>query len=325
MLHTITLSPDPFELTKAPSDLLDLNARLTAEHERRADPWSFTVPEIREARRTGKSVFPLRPADPDASENLVFATDGTAIPVRIIRPHSRAPVGTFVHIHGGGFIMGEAVENDGRLRQLAEATGLVTVSVDYRLAPEHPFPAAFDDCLAVARAVIDGSLGVPTGFLAIGGESAGAHLAVVTLMRLRDEDGARPFHAANLVAGFYDLTLTLSAARANLPRMLINWTDLAEFARLTLPEGASAMAPHHSPAFADVSGLPPARFACGTNDLLCDETLLLAQRWAAAGNEATLAITPGGCHVFEFFNTESGHASNAAADAWLSDRIAAQT
>jgi acetyl esterase/lipase len=242
----------------------------------------------------------------------------------VIRPRTREAVGVFIHMHGGGWIFGQAVESDPRLRRMAETTGLATVSIDYRLAPEDPFPAAFDDCLAVARAVLDGALGLPTGFLAIGGESAGAHLSVVTLIRLRDEDGVAPFHAANLVAGFYDLSLTPSAARPDDPRIIIDAEDLARFAEFALPAGASPRDPRYSPMFADLSALPPARISVGSGDRLRDDSLFLAQRWAAAGNEAALAVTTGGCHVFEAFGTPSGEASIAAADAWLANRIASR-
>lgn len=322
MLHTIALASHAFDERKTPADLAALNAYLLTEHASRPDPWSLTVPEIRAARRAGKTIFPLRPGAPDTEAITIPGPGGIAIPARITRPKSRESFGTYLHIHGGGFIMGEAVESDRRLRQLAEATGLAALSVDYRLAPEHPFPAAFDDCLAAARALLGGSLGLSTGRLAIGGESAGAHLAIVTLMRLRDEYGVTPFHAANLVAGFYDLSLTLSAARSASPRLVINWQDLAKFAELSLPAGGAALAPHHSPAFADFADLPPARFSCGTADVLCDDTLFVAQRWAAAGNEASLAIATGGCHVFEAFDTDTGRAANAAADQWLAEVIA---
>lgn len=323
MIHTSTLYPAAFDASRGAADLADLNRRLLDEHARRPDPWSVSVAEARQARVEGKGIFPPARPDPDAEARGVPVPGAPEVPVRVIRPRTREARGTFVHIHGGGWLFGQAVENDRRLRRMAETTGLATISIDYRLAPEHRFPAAFDDCLAVARAVVDGSLGLPTSFLAIGGESAGAHLAVVTLLRLRDEDGDTSFSAANLVAGFYDLSLTPSAARGTDERIIINDEDLERFVELSLPGGGSPRDSRYSPIFADLRGLAPARLSCGTIDKLLDDTLYMAQRWASAGNETALAITTGGCHVFEAFGTPSGEASIADADAWLSARIAA--
>lgn len=321
MIHRTRLTPEAFDTEGGAPDLARLNRHLLDEHARRPDPWSVTVQQARQARLEGKGIFPPARPDPDTALQSVPVPDAPDVPVRVITPKTRKARGTYIHIHGGGWLFGQAIEADPRLRALAETTGLATVSIDYRLAPENPFPAAFDDCLAVARAVLDGSMGLPTGFMAIGGESAGAHLSVVTLLRLRSEDGATPFHAANLVAGFYDLGLTPSARDTATPRIIINAEDLARFVTLSLPEGANRRDPLYSPLYADLSGLPPARLSCGSRDPLRHDTLFMAQVWADAGNEAELCVTTGGCHVFEAFGTPSGVASLAAADAWLADRI----
>lgn len=316
-----TLSSEPSAIA---ADLSALNAELLAEHARRPDPWSVEVAVARQARVEGKGMFPAASPDAEARTRTVRAADGTQVPIRVILPKSRATTGTYLHFHGGGWLFGQAVENDPRLRALAETTGLATVSVDYRLAPENPFPAAFEDCVAVARALVAGELDLNTGFLAIGGESAGAHLSVVTLLRLRDEDGHQPFAAANLVAGFYDLSLTPSASRQSDPRIIINSHDLGRFVALSVPENVSRRDPSVSPLYADLHDMPIARFSCGSVDILRDDTVFMANRWAMAGNETHLAITPGGCHVFEAFGTASGQASLTAANAFLSDVISSR-
>ena len=324
MIVTSTIRPGTFDDKRVPPDLTELNAYLRAEHAKRPDPWSIGIAEARQARIEGKGIFPPARPDPHAELRHVPVPGAPDVQVRIITPRTQDACGTFVHIHGGGWLFGQAVESDPRLRTLAEAAGLATVSIDYRLAPEDRFPAAFDDCLAVARALLDGSLGLPMDFLAIGGESAGAHLSVITLMRLRDEDGVSPFRAANLVAGFYDLSLTPSAGRPGHDRIVINADDLARFVELSLPEGASPRDPRYSPIYGDLHSLAPARFSCGSVDRLHDDTFLMAHCWARAANETQLSITTGGCHVFEAFDTRSGAASVAAADAWIIERMAAE-
>lgn len=322
MIHTSSPPLHAFSRNAIPGDLEELNTRILEEHARRPDPWSVPVAVARQAREDGQSIFPPPRPDPDAEQHKVRPPGGHEVPIRIIRPKGRAARGVFLHMHGGGWLFGAARESDPRLRRLAEATGLATVSVDYRLAPEHPFPAAFDDCLAVALALVEEkSLDLPDGFFAIGGESAGAQLAVVTLLRLRDEYGLTPFGAANLVAGYYDLSLTPSASVADEPRLIINSGDLRRFAELSVPPERSRRDPAVSPLYADLRGLPSAWFSCGSVDMLRDDTIFMANRWAAAGNEAALAITPGGCHVFEAFGTTSGLESLSAAEAFLDARI----
>lgn len=322
MIYHSRLTPNHHDATSFAPDLARLNEYLLNEHARRPDPWSVTVPQARQARLDGKGIFPPARPDPDTERHFVSLPGAPDVPVRVIRPKTRDARGTYIHIHGGGWLFGQAVEADPRLRRMAESTGLATVSIDYRLAPENPFPAAFDDCLAVARAVLDGSLGLPTGFMGIGGESAGAHLAAVTLLRLRDEDAAPAFHAANLVAGFFDLSLTPSARNPATQRIVINAADLARFVELSLPAGCDPRDPRYSPIYADLSGLAPARLSCGSLDPLRHDTMFMAQAWADAGNETELCITQGGCHVFESFGTPSGEASIASVDAWLNERIA---
>jgi acetyl esterase/lipase len=323
MIHSFLVPTFAYDDTAVPADLKDLNEFIYAEHAKRPDPWSLPIDVIRKARRDGKTVFPATAPDPDAEVATVRGHDNHETPVRIIRPKGRKSCGVFLHFHGGGWIVGAAKESDVRLRRFAEATGLTTVSVDYRLAPEHPFPAAFDDCLAAARAVISpSSLDLPRGFLAIGGESAGAHLSIITLLRLRDKDGGHPFAAANLVAGFYDLSLTPSAADRGKRHLILNSDDLDRFARFSLPQGMNPRDPSVSPLYADLRGMPPARFSCGSKDFLLDDTLYMATRWSVAGGQAQVAITPGGCHVFEAFGTPSGDQSLTAAETYINERIA---
>ncbi|MEE2951174.1 MAG: alpha/beta hydrolase [Pseudomonadota bacterium] len=324
MTSLLMLSPDQFDDAQIPADLRALNTRIRAEHDRRPDTWSKPVAEVRQARAEGKGIFPPPRPDEDAETITIEAPNGAPLSLRIIRPRTREARGTFLHIHGGGWVFGAALENDPRLRRLAEATGLVTISVDYRLAPEHPFPAAGEDCLAAARALLAGLIGgAPTAFLAIGGESAGAHLSVVTLLRLRDEDGATPFHAANLVAGCYDLAMTPSVARFGEQRLILNTRDVGQFAAFAVPDASALREPLNSPLYADLTDLPPAHFSCGTADLLIDDTLFMAARWLRAGNETEMSLMPGGCHVFEVFGTPSGEASLSRAEAFLNARIGA--
>jgi len=276
-------------------------------------PSVHTLPpeETRRARRQGRGVFPP----------LVFAEQAWTIeipgrsgpiPLRIVEPEE--PRGAYLHLHGGGWTIGSADGQDLLLVELAEQTGMTMVSVEYRLAPEHPFPAGPDDCEDAARwlaAHYDGRL-------AIGGESAGAHLAVLALLRLRDT-GERPFEAANLVFGPYDLTGTPSRRLWGDRNLILSSPIMDWFADCFLPgmTDEERRDPGVSPLYADLRDLPPAFFSCGTLDPLLDDSLFMAARWRVAGNEASLSLWEDGVHAYTAFPLEIARRSRVEQAAFI--------
>ncbi|MFE2606235.1 alpha/beta hydrolase [Streptomyces mirabilis] len=213
--------------------------------------------------------------------------------------------GVYLHIHGGGWAFGSADGQDERLWRLAEQARLAVVSVEYRLAPEHPFPAGPDDCEAAARWLVKHAAAeFGTERLLIGGESAGAHLSVVTLLRLRDRHGITgAFRAAHLLFGPYDLSMTPSQ-RSFGPRQLLSNTDAIRGSYDLFTPGMGQeqrRAPEVSPLFANLTGLPPARIVVGTEDPLLDDSLFLAQRWQTAGAPVQLGVVAGAMHGFTLF------------------------
>jgi len=309
--------PSVFRENAIPQDIKELNDSIIKRLTGKPNMWDVTPEQMRAARARGEGNFPLCRPDLDA-ETIEIPGSGSAIPARVIRPKSRTQRGTLFYIHGGGWIMGTPAEADERHRRLAEKTGLATVSIDYRLAPEHPYPAAPDDCEAAALWLIgEGRALFDTSFLAIGGDSAGGHLAVVTLARLRDRHGITPFHAANLIAGCYDLGCSPSVRNWGANRLILRTADIEFFCQQFLQSGEDTRNPDISPIYANLDGFPPALISCGTKDLLIDDTLFMAARWAAAGIEVETGIYPGGCHVFQAFDTAQAEASLSQMDAFL--------
>lgn len=213
--------------------------------------------------------------------------------------------GVYLHIHGGGWAFGSADGQDERLWRLAEQARLAVISVEYRLAPEHPFPAGPDDCEAAARWLVERAAAeFGTQRLLIGGESAGAHLSVMTLLRLRDRHGiTSAFRAAHLLFGPYDLSMTPSQRSFGSRRLLSNTETLRRTYELFTPGmGAEQRrSPEVSPLFADLTGLPPARIVVGAEDPLLDDSLFLAGRWQAAGSPVQLSVVAGAMHGFTLF------------------------
>jgi acetyl esterase len=228
----------------------------------------------RHARRHG-ALLP----QPPAVSSIAAAAEIAGVPVRVFTPPTARA--TYLHLHGGGFVYGGAGLQDERLEALARACDARVVSVEYRLAPEHPYPAAPDDCEAVALA-----LAAESAPLAIGGESAGANLAVVTLLRLRDRHGTTSLRGAALVGGLYDLTLAQAGEmRAELEPLVGHYA-----------QARALDDPDLSPLRADLRGLPAAVFAVGSADPLREDTLQLEARWRGAGNETRLLVLEGEVH-----------------------------
>ncbi|GMU57007.1 MAG: hypothetical protein AMXMBFR33_61530 [Candidatus Xenobia bacterium] len=232
--------------------------------------------------------------------------------VRVLQ--ARSPRGALLQLHGGGWCLGAATSGEEQLARLSLATGLTVVSVDYRLAPEHPFPAGPEDCLKAARWLLESELGA--GKLYLRGSSAGAHLAVSTLVGLGAK--AARFAGAVLYYGVYDLAGTpsrLLAADEDHPDLAP--TSMEEYTRWFLPTGTDRRRGDVSPLYARLEDLPPALMLVGTQDILLDDSLFLAARWGAAGSEVDLVIYPNAPHGFDGYPTEMARDAQAREVAFL--------
>ncbi len=290
-----------FDATGIPKQTARFNEELLVKIEAGPELWDLDRDMVRAARREGKGIFPLEPFDPIA-ETIKIEGSGGAITLRMLRPEKTEERGTFLHIHGGGWVYGNADMQDQRLKQLANETGLACVSVEYRLAPENPYPAAPDDCESAAKWLVgEGAKHCNTKFLAIGGESAGGHLAANCLLRLRDRHNVTPFHATVLIAGIFDLGMTPSAANFK-SNLVLRHKDMVNFAACLLQKGEDRRDPDISPLYASPHDMPPAHFAVGTCDPLLDDSIFMANSWKQYQDDTELDIYPGGCHVFQYFD-----------------------
>lgn len=277
--------------------------------------------ETRRARASGEGIFPEPVRVESARDDLVASPIGD-VPIRVVAPDRVEGVeGVYLHLHGGGWVLGAADQQDVRLAAIADALQVAVVSVDYRLAPEHPFPAAMEDCEAVARWLIDGG-GAELGSerLLIGGESAGAHLSVLTLLRLRDSGVALDrFVGANLSYGAYDLGGTPSQRSWGERNLVLSGPIVGWFLEQCLPETSleQRQDPTVSPLYADLAGLPPALFSVGTLDMLLDDSLFMSARWELAGNHAELDVYPEAIHGFNGFPSMLTTIANGRQDAFL--------
>ena len=296
----VILNSELFSDDRIPEDTRALNAGIVELTKDMANWWEVGAQKVREARANGQGVFPA----PVKSERARWIeVDGPAgkIALRVIAPER--PRGVYLHIHGGGHVLGSADQQDRLLERIADETRLTTISVEYRLAPENPYPAGPDDCEAAALWVSEHLSDFGGDVMVIGGESAGAHLSTLTMLRLRDKHRKTPFRAANLVFGVFDLGMTPSARAFGNERLILRTLDIEKFGDAFLPGMSEVQkrSPELSPLYADLRGLCPALFTVGTRDALLDDSLFMHARWVAAGNAGELDIYPGACHGFIAF------------------------
>ena len=300
------------------AETVAFNAWLAAETADAPRVYERPLAATRAEIAAGEGLWGLSPRLPQV-EDRVIVQDGLRVPVSVYQPATVR--GVYLDLHGGGFCLGQAHQSDDALVDLADRLDLAVVSVDYRLAPEHPFPAAVNDCAAVgAWLLAHAAAEFGTDRLVVSGTSAGANLAVVMLLRLRERYGSSGFAGASLEYGCYARLPLPSAARAGEDSLLLSPGELDWFWRQYAPE-SMALHPEVSPLYADLRGLPPALFTVGTADPLLDDSVLMAYRWAAAGNVAELAIYPGCPHAFLAFPFAAADRANARCEAFLNGSL----
>jgi epsilon-lactone hydrolase len=250
---------------------------------------------ISEQRKLLRELISAQPLPADVT--VTSAALG-GVPTAEITIDGTAPRHVVLYFHGGVYVLGDAVQAAGLAAQVARRTSATVISVDYRLAPEHPYPAAVDDALAAYQALLDN--GTAPSDIAFAGESAGGGLAVATLVNARDHGLPLPA-AAYLMSPYADLTLagtTLDTKRDADPLLS------PEALQARVPDytaGQDAALPLISPVFADLTGLPPLIIQAGSREVLLDDAIRLAGRAAVADVQVTLDITPGVPHVFQAY------------------------
>src|SRR5271156_3360599 len=317
MTDTCPFDPALFGEAAIDDETAKLNAQMIELLTGQPEWWIAGPAAFRALRRRGEGPFPAPVMSPRARTIAITGKDGNQIPLRVIAP-AAAPRGVYLHLHGGGWVLGGADLQDPMLERIADNTGQAVVSVEYRLAPEHPYPSGPDDCEAAAAWLVEnGAREFGTDAMTIGGESAGGHLSAVTILRMRDRHGYTGFRGANLVYGAFDLSLTPSQRQFGDIRLVLRTIDMQQFYNAVLPTITDRQTPDISPLYANLKKLCPALFSVGTRDALLDDTLFMHARWVAAGNEAELAVYPGGAHGFTLFPNDLSRAATARMDAFL--------
>ena len=258
-----------------------------------AFPAESDVAEQRRLLRELLSAQPL-PADVTVAEGALGGVRTAEITVDGIEPRH-----IVMYFHGGVYVLGDAFLAADLASQVGRRTSAKVISVDYRLAPEHPYPAAVDDALAAYEALLNG--GTDASDIAFAGESAGGGLAIATLINARDHGFPLPA-SAFVMSPYVDLTLaggTMETKRQADPLLSPEALRARVADYVSAKDAGLGLV---SPIFAELSGLPPLIIQAGSHEVLLDDAIRLAGVAATADVEVTLDITPGVPHVFQAYH-----------------------
>jgi len=272
----------------------------------------LAVPSVAEARANYELMGEITPL-----VDGVTAEPGTiaGVPVEYLRPDSDQG-GVILFTHGGGYTIGSLNTHRGLASHIALAAKATVIQIDYRLSPEHVFPAASDDCLAVYRAVLE--QGHAPASIALAGDSAGGGLVIATLMRARD--GGLPLPcAAFVMSPFLDFTGSGDSVKEKADVDVVVRPGMIEAMGAPYLNGVPANHPSVSPLLGDLSGFPPLLVHVGSYEMILDDSLRLVRKVAVADTPVELKVWPKMPHVFQLFagELEEGRQSLREAGAFL--------
>ncbi|KXT02255.1 hypothetical protein AC578_5059 [Pseudocercospora eumusae] len=301
------LDPKNFNPSQISPQTKNFNTKLI-EIQKQGQKWYEVGAETyRRMRWEGKTPFPAPQVLEDGINSTAPSREaGREIPIRIFKAAEFPPSGIFYHIHGGGWVLQSEHYQDAMLKRYSEEANLTIVSVGYRLAPENPYPQGNEDCVDVAEWLVDeGTKEFGANLKFMGGDSAGAHLSVVTCFSLLESRPDFGFKGLVLNFGAYELSTFLPACHAFDMELVLTKDIIDKYIEAYLPNTTEKdrRDPKISPFWKNLMGLklPPALFTCGTLDPLLDDSLFMSAKWAASGADSILKIYPGAPHGFSFF------------------------
>lgn len=259
--------------------------------------------QIKRRFKKNPDVFELRPIMEEAlgmqknpPADIIFdQTTLRGVPTERISAPGTSTHAALFYIHGGGWVAGSPKNHRPLTWRLTRQLGIPIYAPDYRLAPEHPFPAGLDDCLAAWRALLD--TGLPASSIVIGGDSAGGNLALALALRLKDENLPLPAALVCLSAAT-DLASTGASITSNARADALFIPEMMATVEARYFPGHDAREPYISPLYGDAKGLPPTLFQVGATEMLLDDSTRMAAKIRDAGGAAELEVWPKVWHVW---------------------------
>lgn len=289
--------------------LLKVNDMIRAAH-----LGALPLPELRAAFDAQGDITP-----PDPSVNFTPAA-ANGVPCEIgVAPGSRTDA-TVLYLHGGGYMIGSCQSHRGLVARLGQAAGVRTLAVDYRLAPEHPYPAAVDDAVTAYQWLLEG--GTRPERIFFGGDSAGGGLAVATMLRCKSRNIPLP-RAAVLFSPFADMGTTGQSLTDNLERDVLVTEGMAPGMAQGYLAGADPRSPEASPIYGDLSGLPPIMIQVSSHEVLLDDSLRLLRAAILADVKVHIRVYQELPHVWQLYAgiLDEGEAALAEAGTFLAQHL----
>jgi epsilon-lactone hydrolase len=283
----------------------DRGIQAVREHLAKLPPSStLTIEQRRSQYERAERVFPT-PADV-----TIDRVTAPTCPAERLRPPGVRTDAAVLYLHGGGYVIGSPRSHRHLAAAIARAAGVQALLLDYRLAPEHPFPAALDDALAAYRWLQ--TQGVPANRIIVAGDSAGGGLTMATLLALRDRQLPRPAGGV-CISPWVDLTLSGASYATKASADPIVTRDGIEMMAQAYVGNGDRKAPLVSPLFADLHDLPPLLIQVGSDEVLLDDSLVLGRRALAAGVSVKVEEWPAMVHVWHWFLSMLDEAERAVA------------
>lgn len=300
--------------------LLDMMAAQSANAPKM---WEVPLAEARAGFATGFAMFNAGAPEMASITDQQIPTPGGEMGVKTFVPKGQGPFPLLVYIHGGGFVIGNPDSHLRLCAELAEGAKVLVVSLDYRLAPEFPAPAALEDCIAGIRWAVENApaLGGNAAKFAIGGDSAGGNLTAASCQRLRDTGGPGPAFQL-LMYGAFDFDMSKPSIAKNGEGFVLDRASMDWFVDQYTPDPALRNDPCVSPGLGDVTGMPPALLQVGTLDPLLDDSFRYANKLALAGVPIDLKVYPDMPHGFMQMSAVLDTAKRGVADACAALRVA---
>ncbi|MDG2286102.1 MAG: alpha/beta hydrolase fold domain-containing protein [Alphaproteobacteria bacterium] len=281
-------------------DVMRRNAEIAAEANLGPPPASPDPVDARRRMAIERRWWNEDLPEVDEVVETTFPGDGGEIPVRILYPNNQRPLPVLVYYHGGGWVVGSLDTHHRAMRFLALKSGCAVVAVDYRLAPENPYPAPLDDCVAAVEHVRahGRALGLDPEAIAVGGDSAGANLAMATALKMRDAGDSPIKTVLSFYGAFEAASETESCREFGDGRFGLSLEGMRWYWRAYAGASRDLTDPYLSCARADLKGLPPTHLFAAELDVLRDDTVEMERLLRAAGVSGEYGIYDGVVHAF---------------------------
>ncbi|KAF2847307.1 alpha/beta-hydrolase [Plenodomus tracheiphilus IPT5] len=304
----LTISASKFNASQIDDETKAFNEKLIKIWADGPRWYEVGAPTYRTLRWEGKTPLPKPVVLPGGWNSAMPSRDsGREIPYRVFEPAGgkEGSKGVYMHIHGGGWVLMSEAYQDPYLKYMADHYNITVVSIGYRLAPEDPWPKGVEDCFDAAEWFVKNSKEKFGGdLLFTGGESAGAHLALLTALHLLTTTPNFSFTALLLHFGCYDLSSFLPHVHHHSRALVIDHDVMSAYISALLPNTTESdrRDPSISPFWADLrqyeGRLPPALFTCGSEDPLLDDSMMMGTKWGMWGGESVVKIYRGAPHGF---------------------------